>query len=145
MKINVNKTKEIRFNSRKTDKFSVKDNYIDNVGEFMYLGSVIAKDDGALEDVKNRIRKANGAFVQLYPIWKSNFISRHTKLKIFNSNVKSVLLYGCETWKTSKIIENKLQVFINRYLRKILKIIWPEIISKRVMGKIRPKKKLNLK
>ena len=42
--------------------------------------------------------------------------------------VKSVLLYGCETWKTSKIIENKLQVFINRCLRKILRIIWPEII-----------------
>ena len=32
-------------------KLIVKDNYIDSVGEFMYLGSVIAKDDGALEDV----------------------------------------------------------------------------------------------
>ena len=51
------------------------------------------------------------------------------KLKNFNSNVKSVLLYGCESWKTGKITENKLQVFINRCLRKILKIIWPEIIS----------------
>ena len=110
----------------------------------MYLGSVIAKDDGALEDVKNRMRRANGAFVQLYPIWKSNLISRQTKLKIFNSNVKSVLLYGSETWKTSKIIENKLQVFINRCLRKILKIIWPEIISKSYW-KNQAKKKLNWK
>ena len=101
---------KMRFNSRKTDKFLVKDNYIENVGEFMYLGSVIAKDDGALEDVKNRIRKANGAFIHLYSIWKSNFISRHTILKIFNSYVKSVLLYGCETWNTSKINEKKLQV-----------------------------------
>ena len=78
MKINVDKIKETRFNSRKTDVL-VKDYYIDSVGEFVYLGSVITKDDEALEDVKNRIRKANGAFVQLYPIWKSNFISRHTK------------------------------------------------------------------
>ena len=45
MKTNVDKTKEMRFNSRKTEKFLVKDNYIDRAGEFMYLGSVITKDD----------------------------------------------------------------------------------------------------
>ncbi|PSN38060.1 hypothetical protein C0J52_16692, partial [Blattella germanica] len=96
-------TKEMRMKSKKTDKFLVKDKHIDNVEEFLYLGSVIATLDGALEDVKSRIRKANSAF--------------------------SILLYACETWITSKTIENKLQVFINRYLKNILKLKWPETAS----------------
>jgi hypothetical protein len=49
-----------------------------------------------MEDVRNKISKANGAFNQLQKIWKSSDISLRTKLRIFNSNVKSVLLYQCE-------------------------------------------------
>jgi hypothetical protein len=40
---------------------------------------------------------------------KTKNISVKTKLKIFNSNVKSTLLYGSETWKTITHILNKLQ------------------------------------
>ena len=51
------------------------------------------------------------------------------KLRIFLSNVKSVLLYGSETWKVAKTTTSKLQVFVNRCLRRILNIYWPEVIS----------------
>jgi hypothetical protein len=72
---------------------------IEDVDCFTYQGSVVAEDGGAARDVSQRIRKANGAFVQLYPVWKNSRISAKTKLHIFCSNVKSVLLYGSETWK----------------------------------------------
>ena len=45
-------------------------------------------------------------------------------LKIFNSNVKSVLLYGAETWRTTKAMLSKIQRFINYCLRKIMNIRW---------------------
>jgi hypothetical protein len=45
------------------------------------------------------------------------------------ANVKIILLYGAETWKTTKSLLHKLQVFINNYLRRILNIRWPEKIS----------------
>jgi len=51
------------------------------------------------------------------------------KLRISRSNVKSVLLYGSETWKEMKTNTSKLQTFINRCLRRILNIHWPEVIS----------------
>ena len=51
------------------------------------------------------------------------------KAKVFNSNVKSVLLYGSETWRKTKKIVSKVQTFINGYLRKILGIFWPETIN----------------
>ena len=45
------------------------------------------------------------------------------------SSVKSVMLYGSETWRTTKTNRNKLQTFVNRCLCNILNIRWSEIIS----------------
>ena len=95
---------------------------------FVYLGSKVTKDGGTAQDVAQRIQKANGAFVQLYPIWRNNKISTRTELPIFCTNVKAVLLYGSETWKVTKITTSELQVFVNRCLR-IPKIHWSEVIS----------------
>ena len=40
------------------------------------------------EDVASRIKKANGVFVQLYPVWRNHNISNRVKIRIFNTNVK---------------------------------------------------------
>ncbi|VDO55509.1 unnamed protein product [Schistosoma margrebowiei] len=50
-------------------------------------------------------------------------------MRIFNTNVKAVLLYGAETWRTTTTTIKKVQVFINSCLRKILNIHWPDTIS----------------
>jgi hypothetical protein len=81
-----------------------------------YLGSIVTGGGGADEDVTSCIKKANVAFVQLYRIWKNKNIRMKTKVNIFNSNVKAVLLYGCETWKVTNSITQKMQSFINRCL-----------------------------
>lgn len=60
---------------------------------------------------------------------KSTALNSRTKIKIFNSNVLSVLLYGSECWKTSLLIERKLEVFQTKSLIRILKIFWPNTIS----------------
>lgn len=52
---------------------------------------------------------------------------------IFNSNVKSSLLYGCETWNLPTLYANKIQAFVNRCLRHILKVFWPNTISNDVL------------
>ena len=56
-------------------------------------------------------------------------MSLKTKLWIFETNVKSVLLYGSETWKQTKKNEHDLQVFIKKCLRRILNIRWPDRIT----------------
>ena len=84
------------------------------------------KVGGTDADVKARIGKARSAFTQLKKIWKAGKISLRTKLRLFNSNVKSVLLYGCETWKTTDTVMRRVQTFINSCLRKILKVKWQD-------------------
>ena len=55
-------------------------------------------------------------------LWASGGISMRTKLHIFNSSVKSVLLYVCETWWTTPTMQQKIQTFFNNCLRRIYKI-----------------------
>ena len=43
--------------------------------------------------------------------------------------MKAVLLNGSETWRLTKRLEQKLQVFINKSLRNILTNWWPRRIS----------------
>ena len=62
-------------------------------------------------------------------------ISLTTKLFVFNPNVKSVLLYGEETWNSSQNVLNKLQVFMNKCLRRILNVRWPDKIRNEELGK----------
>ncbi|VDO84442.1 unnamed protein product, partial [Schistosoma margrebowiei] len=69
------------------------------------------------------------AFLQLKNIWNSKQLSTNIKVRIFNTNVKAVLLYGAETWRTTTTTIKKVQVFINSCLRKILNIHWPDTIS----------------
>ncbi|VDO73227.1 unnamed protein product [Schistosoma curassoni] len=102
--------------------------------------SIVDGQKGSDADVKVRIGKARAAFLQLKKIWNSKQHSTNIKVRIFNTNVKAVLLYGAETWRTTTTIIKKVQVFINSCLRKILNIHWPDTISnsfqlKRKLGK----------
>ena len=83
--------------------------------------------------MRARIGKARAAYLQLKNIWSSKQLSTNTKVRFFNTNVKTVLLYGVETWRTTKAIIQKIQVFINSCLRKILRIRWPDTISNKLL------------
>ena len=60
----------------------------------------------------------------LKKIWNLRVISNRTKLRIFNSNVKSVLLCVSETWRKTKssVAKSCNHKFVNKCLRRILKI-----------------------
>ena len=129
LNIHREKTKVMRINTTNRDPFSLENAVLQEVDAFTYLGSIINREGGTDEDIKTRIQKARGAFATLKNIWKSGQIKIKTKIRIFNSNVKSVLLYGSETWRTTRATSKKLQVFIDRCVRTILKIHWSDRIT----------------
>ena len=57
MNFSVKKTKSLRLVISEEEKVSLADEKIDQVGSFTYLGSIISKDGGSIEDVKSRIAK----------------------------------------------------------------------------------------
>ena len=108
-------------------KLNEKD--LEDVDTFTYLGGIVTTKGGCDNDMDNRLKKAKGQFSRLRKIWSSSVLSLKTKVGLFNSLVTAVLLYGCETWKTTEQDKKKLNTFQNRCLRQILKIRWPNTIS----------------
>ena len=117
--INTNKTKVMRIKTRNTEAFEIGNTIIEDVNSFNYLGSILSTDGGAAADITSRIAKARGAFSSMWPVWKSSQISRNLKIKIFNACIKSILLYGSETWLVRNSDMDKIQVFINKCIRII--------------------------
>ena len=97
LKINRKKTELMNMNTSAT----VGRQPIREVETFICLRSVVGQQGGTDRAVTARIGKARATFVMLETIWACGGISMKTKLFIFNSNVKSILLYGCETWRTT--------------------------------------------
>ncbi|VDP35721.1 unnamed protein product [Schistosoma margrebowiei] len=129
LNIHKGKSKVLRYNTAYTDPITIDGEDLEDVKTFTYLGSIIDEHGGSDADVKARISKVRAAYLQPRNIWNSKQLSTNTKVRIFNTNVKTVLLYGAETWRTTKAIIQKIQVFINSCLRKILRIRWPDAIS----------------
>ena len=82
---------------------------MENVKEFSYLGSVVDTLGGTDKDTLTRIGKARAVFIMLRKVWASKELSVRTKFGILKSNVKTVLLYGSETWRTTKRIQSRTQ------------------------------------
>jgi hypothetical protein len=104
----------------------------------------VAEDGGAKVDVKMRIQKARGSFSKLRKVWTSTSVRSDTKIKIFNACVKSILLYGSDTWLVTNEIRCKIQTFVNRCLRYVLRIWWSNVISNKDVWKITDQEDINL-
>ena len=122
LKISHEKTKLLRINNQQEGPVTVSGKAVTDVDEFVYLGSKISQTGGTDEDIKARLKKAQQAFADLRPVWRANSISFKTKLRILNSNMKSMLLYGSETWRAINTNMTKMQTFINGCLRQILRL-----------------------
>jgi len=75
---------------------------VEEVEEFTYLGSVVSTTGGTDQDVEARLGKARVAFRAMDKLWTSQVFGRATKAKIFNSNVKAVLVYASEFWTVTQ-------------------------------------------
>ena len=129
LNIHRGKSKVLKVNATSTSPITLEGEALEEVDSFTYLGSIVDMQGGTDADVKTRINKARVAFLQLKNIWGSRDLSVNTKIRIFNTNVKSVLLYGAETWRTTVTTTKRIQTFINNCLRRILHIRWPDKIS----------------
>ena len=102
---------------------------VDVVDEFIYLGAKISSECRSDPEILRRLQLARGAFGRLRNVWRSTKILAPTKLRVLNTCVLPVLLYGCETWTLSADTGRRLDAFHRTCLRTILDIRWPQRIS----------------
>ncbi|VDO47722.1 unnamed protein product [Schistosoma margrebowiei] len=129
LNIHKQRSKILRYNTSCNNQIILDGEDLEDVKTFTHLGSIMDEHGGSDADMKVQIGKATAAYLQLKNIWNSKQLSTNTKVRNFNTNINTVLLYGAETWRTTKAIIQKIQVSINSCLRKILRIRWPDSIS----------------
>ncbi|XP_020623185.1 uncharacterized protein LOC110060730 [Orbicella faveolata] len=129
LKVSAGKPKVMRINARNQDKIVVNEIDIEDVDELTHLEAKVCKEEAGMKDLKNSQSKAIGEFIRLKNMWRSNSISRKTKLRLYKTLLVPVLLYACETWKMNKGDHKAIDVFHNKCLRKILRIKWQDHVS----------------
>ncbi|CAH8649925.1 unnamed protein product [Dicrocoelium dendriticum] len=97
------------------------------VQKFSYLGSCISAS--GLRMRTNRIAKARGAFANLRHLWRRRDITLALKGRVYNAAVRSILLYGCETWPLKAADLKRLVTFDHRCLRNLAHIWWEHRVS----------------
>lgn len=89
------------------------------VTNFRYLGSILTSDNQTSEDVSSRIRAANVAYFQTRPLFRSRLLSWTTKIRLYKTLVRPVLLYGAEAWTLTSQDSRSIKTFENKMLRRI--------------------------
>ena len=87
----------MRINANKQDPININNTVIEDALNFTYLRSTESTTGGTDEDITARKKTAQNAFSIFKPVWRSRALQTCTKIRIFNSNVKFLLLYGYES------------------------------------------------
>ena len=78
-------------------------------------------------EILHQCNLGNAAFQNYKKVWlKGQHINLMTKLKIYEAQVTSVILYNCNSWAAPQKTLHKLDVCQRRHLRHILNMQWPK-------------------
>ena len=70
----------------------------ERVNSFVYLGTLITADNNTSAQINKRITLASRSFFGLVNALKAKNVNRKYKVIIYKTLIKSVLMYGAETW-----------------------------------------------
>ena len=101
------------------DGLKVENVQIDQVSCFSYLGKIVNGNNTLEEEITERIVKGNKAFYANKTLFKSKLVSRKSKLMLYWSVIRPIVVSGCETWVLKESIIQNLSVFERKILRKI--------------------------
>ena len=123
IRLNVRKCKTRRTEcASRGEKIVANGEEVDDVEEFTYLRAIVDKEGGGSKDIMHRLQEVRDAFQRLRRVWATREIGRRTKIRLFKTLIRPVLLYSCETWKITKADERKLNSFQFQCLRRIMEI-----------------------
>jgi hypothetical protein len=91
----------------------------ENVSQFKYLGTAITNQNLIQEEIKRRLNSGNASYHSVQNLLSSRLLSENVKVRIYNTIILPVVLYGCEAWSLTVREEHKLTVFENRVLMRI--------------------------
>jgi hypothetical protein len=118
--MNIDKTKYLKCKKGKEmDDIIINEEHIQQVESFEYLGSLASKDNSSDEEIKERTVMGNKAFHANAALFKSKLISKSAELNLYNSLIKPLVTYACETWVLREYCKETLLAFERKILTKM--------------------------
>jgi hypothetical protein len=90
----------------------------EHVSQFRCLGMTVRSQNFAWKGIEKRLNSANACYHSIQNFLCSYVLTKNLKIKIYETIILLLVLYGCETWSLV-IREHRLKVFENRVLRRI--------------------------
>jgi hypothetical protein len=99
----------------------------ERVAKFRYLGATLTDQNCSYEEIRSRLNSGNACYHAVQNLLSSRLLSRNVNIKIYNTIILPVVLYGCETWTLTLREEHRLRVFENRVLWRIFRPLRDEV------------------
>lgn len=137
LRVNEDKTKFLMVSPSPRTKaivgnhLQIGDKKFEVVEEFRYLGAIVNNKGNNSQEISSRIMAGQRAFYGLKRVLTSKNISRNAKVRMYKTLIRPVVLYGCESWATTKNDEETLGVFERKILRSILGFVEENGIRRR--------------
>ncbi|KAI5642211.1 reverse transcriptase (RNA-dependent DNA polymerase) domain-containing protein [Phthorimaea operculella] len=122
LRISHEKTEYFHMRRRKDERrndVSVNGVTYKGVSKFKYLGCTVTDTNQRQEEIDIRIQNALRCSAALHKILTSKLISRRTKIRVYKTVIRPILMYGCEAWTLTLKEENKLLVAERKIFRTI--------------------------
>jgi hypothetical protein len=81
------------------------------------------------EEIKRRLNSGNACYHSVQNFLSSGLLSKNIKIRIYETIILPVVLYGCEIWSLTLREESRLMVFENRVLKRIFAPKRDEVIG----------------
>ena len=92
---------------------------LNKVNQFLYLGRTLTAANDDLPAVQRNLTKAKQKWAEIRRILGTEPVLPRTFVRMYRAVVMNVLLYGSETWQTTRQTQSKLEAFHNRCIRTI--------------------------
>jgi hypothetical protein len=117
LRINEEKTKYLKCSKKDTNKedLNCPNLSIEQLHHYKYLGSII-NDNNSIEE---RIVLGTKVYYANLKFFKSQLVTKSSKLKLYRSVIRPIVTYALKTWVLKESSIQKLLVFERKILRKI--------------------------
>lgn len=105
---------------QKREDLAVGNTIYKGVAKFRYLGCTVTDTNDREDEIEIRAQNTLRCSAALHSVLASKLLSRRTKIGIYKTVIRPILMYGCEAWTLTQKEENKLLVTERKVLRKML-------------------------
>jgi hypothetical protein len=105
---------------QRAQDFSSGEVSYERLDTFKYLGTVLNEENDIGLEIRSKVMAGNKCYYALGLIMRSKSISRKSKLKMYRTVIKPIVIYASKTWA----LKEKQIRMLNEWERKVLRKIF---------------------